>query len=67
MITKGKLKAHLSKHNDRFLYEGLPHYPRWLNLLIEPIGFSFSSSFFFFCVCVCNKVLLKYKGERESF
>lgn len=46
MITKGKLKAHLSKHNDRFLYEGLPHYPRWLNLLIEPIGFSFSSSFY---------------------
>jgi len=19
------------------------------------------------CVCVCNKVLLKYKGDRESF
>ena len=26
-------------------------------------------SFFFVCVCVCvcNKVLLKYKGDRESF
>ena len=22
---------------------------------------------FFVCVCVCNKVLLKYKGDRESF
>ena len=21
----------------------------------------------FLCVCVCNKVLLKYKGDRESF
>ena len=21
---------------------------------------------FFFCVCVCNKILLKYKGDRES-
>ena len=21
----------------------------------------------FVCVCVCNKVLLKYKGDRESF
>ena len=22
---------------------------------------------FLLCVCVCNKVLLKYKGDRESF
>ena len=22
---------------------------------------------FLVCVCVCNKVLLKYKGGRESF
>ena len=28
---------------------------------------SLSNTANFFCVCVCNKVLLKYKGDRESF
>ena len=29
--------------------------------------FSFYFSQYLLCVCVCNKVLLKYKGDRESF
>ena len=29
--------------------------------------FSSLTHFFCVCVCVCDKVLLKYKGDRESF
>ena len=38
-------------------------------LLMNPLPSSATALFsdFFLCVCVCNKVLLKYKGDRESF
>ena len=40
------------------------------NSTMEIFRISQNESFFFvfcFCVCVCNKVLLKYKGDRENF
>ena len=33
----------------------------------KPLFLTSSSADSFVCVCVCNKVLLKYKGDRESF